>query len=44
MVATTERQESTWYKCEKCGLLFDAEDDAVQHEESCDAEGASYIQ
>ena len=44
MVAVTEREESTWYECEKCGLLFDVETDAEQHEANCDAEEPSYIQ
>lgn len=44
MVATTERDGTTWYECEECGLLFDDSTDAAQHEENCDAEGPSYIQ
>lgn len=44
MVATTERDDMTWYECEECGLLFDAEEDASQHETACDAEDPSYIQ
>ena len=34
----------TWYRCEKCGLMFDDPDDAEKHEENCDAEEPSYIQ
>ena len=44
MVATTERDGSTWYECEECGMLFDAQGDARQHEETCDSEEPSYIQ
>ena len=44
MVATTERDDATWYECEKCGLLFDNRDDALQHEESCTAEDPDYLQ
>ncbi|WP_255453933.1 MULTISPECIES: hypothetical protein [Natronomonas] len=44
MVATTQRDGSTWYECEECGLLFDDQSDAKQHEANCDAEGPSYIQ
>jgi len=34
----------TWYECEKCGLMFDAREDARQHESTCDSEDPSYIQ
>lgn len=44
MVVTTERDDMTWYRCEECGLMFDAESDAEAHEEHCDSEGPSYIQ
>jgi rubredoxin len=44
MVSTTTRNEMTWYECEHCGLLFDAQEDARQHEQNCNAEGPSYIQ
>jgi hypothetical protein len=44
MVTTTTRDEMTWYECEYCGLLFDVEADAREHERNCDAEGPSYIQ
>lgn len=44
MVSQTTRDDLTWYKCEHCGLLFDSEDDATQHERHCDAEEPSYIQ
>ncbi|WP_256360026.1 MULTISPECIES: DUF7128 family protein [Haloprofundus] len=44
MVATTERDEMTWYECEMCGFLFENETDAKQHESSCDAEEPSYLQ
>lgn len=44
MVSETERDEMTWYECEACGLLFDAKEDAKQHEANCDAEEPTYIQ
>ncbi|WP_281062929.1 DUF7128 family protein [Halorussus pelagicus] len=44
MVVTTERDEMTWYKCEGCGMMFDDEEDAEQHEANCDHEDPSYIQ
>ncbi|WP_255595036.1 DUF7128 family protein [Haloprofundus salilacus] len=44
MVATTERDDMTWYECEECGLLFENEADAKQHEGNCDAEDPSYLQ
>jgi len=44
MVSETERDHSTWYECEACGLLFDTLSDAEQHEANCDAEEPTYIQ
>ncbi|MDR5674147.1 hypothetical protein RH858_13505 [Halalkaliarchaeum sp. AArc-GB] len=44
MVTTTQRDDMTWYQCEKCGLLFDERADAEKHEENCDAEEPSYLQ
>ncbi|GCF12308.1 hypothetical protein Harman_02430 [Haloarcula mannanilytica] len=44
MVVQTERDDITWYKCETCGLMFDDQSDARQHEENCDDEDPSYIQ
>jgi hypothetical protein len=44
MVATTERDDATWYQCEACGLLFDDRNDAHLHEADCDGEEPSYIQ
>ena len=44
MVTTTTRDEMTWYECEYCGLLFDVEEDAREHERNCDEEDPSYIQ
>ncbi|MCU4744400.1 hypothetical protein OB955_24620 [Halobacteria archaeon AArc-m2/3/4] len=44
MVVQTQRDDATWYECEDCGLLFDDQSDAQEHEEHCDAEGPSYIQ
>jgi hypothetical protein len=44
MVTTTTRDERTWYKCDSCGLLFDVEAHAQEHERYCDAEEPAYIQ
>ncbi|MFB6165438.1 MAG: hypothetical protein ABEJ31_09800 [Haloarculaceae archaeon] len=44
MVEQTEREDGTWYACEKCGLMFDDRSDARDHEGNCDAEDPSYIQ
>ena len=44
MVSKTVRDDGTWYECEACGLLFDTEEDAKQHEQNCDAEEPSYLQ
>lgn len=44
MVTSTVRDNTTWYQCEECGLMFGAENDARQHEENCTAEDPSYLQ
>lgn len=44
MVETTEREDMIWYRCEECGLLFDVQEEAEQHEAHCDAEEPAYIQ
>lgn len=44
MVSKTTRDDGTWYECDYCGLLFDSEEEARQHEKNCDAEDPSYIQ
>jgi uncharacterized C2H2 Zn-finger protein len=44
MVATVQRDGSTWYECEECGLTFENDADAAQHEAACDAEEPAYIQ
>ena len=44
MVVKTERDDMTWYRCEGCGMLFDSQEDANQHEQNCDHEDPSYIQ
>lgn len=44
MVVEVERDDGLWYECEQCGLLFDNERDAREHESGCDAEEPSYIQ
>ncbi|ELY39298.1 DUF7128 family protein [Natronorubrum tibetense] len=36
MVVQTERDDATWRECETCGLLFDEEADASEHEGRCD--------
>ncbi|MGM0605743.1 MAG: DUF7128 family protein [Halobacteriota archaeon] len=43
MVTRTERDDGTWFKCDKCGLLLDDETDAKRHEENCDAEDPTYL-
>ena len=44
MVTTIQRDDGTWYECEACGLMFDAESDATAHEEHCDTDSPSYLQ
>ncbi|WP_256547898.1 DUF7128 family protein [Halovivax gelatinilyticus] len=44
MVVETERDGTTWYECETCGLLFDEFQDARTHESNCDDDEPSYIQ
>lgn len=46
MVSTTQRDDATWFRCDECGMLFDAESDAKTHEENCDGEddSPSYLQ
>lgn len=44
MVQQQQRDGSTWFACEGCGMMFDSRDDAEQHETNCDAEEPSYIQ
>ncbi|ELZ85955.1 putative C2H2 zinc finger DNA-binding protein [Haloferax elongans ATCC BAA-1513] len=44
MVATTQKDGSTWYRCEECDMLFDLEEDAKAHEEYCDTDSPSYLQ
>lgn len=44
MVSTTERDDTTWYECDRCGMLFDSRSDAEQHENNCEAEDPSYFQ
>ncbi len=44
MVEATERDGMTWYQCENCGLLFDDEGDAGQHEDNCAGDDPSYLQ
>ena len=44
MVVETERDDVTWFECERCGMLFDSRQDARSHEEHCDAEDPSYLQ
>lgn len=44
MVQQTQRDGTTWYVCEGCGMMFDLEADAKDHERSCDHEEPAYIQ
>lgn len=44
MVEPKERDGTTWYECERCGLLLEQEDEANQHESNCDAEEPTYLQ
>jgi uncharacterized C2H2 Zn-finger protein len=44
MVTTTERDGEEFFECEGCGMLFEVEVEARQHEENCDAEDPDYIQ
>jgi uncharacterized C2H2 Zn-finger protein len=44
MVVKTQREDGTWFECEHCGMLFDSQDDARQHERNCDEEEPTYIQ
>ncbi|MFQ3296015.1 MAG: hypothetical protein ACI8VE_003109 [Natrialbaceae archaeon] len=44
MVSKTEREDGVWYECEVCGLMFDTQQEAEQHEANCDAEDPSYLQ
>ena len=44
MVTTTKRDGVTWYECEDCGMLFDSQEDAKQHEANCDTDSPSYLQ
>lgn len=44
MVEQTDKDGSTWYVCEKCGMMFDDREEANQHENNCDAEDPAYLQ
>jgi rubredoxin len=44
MVSRTVRDDGTWYECEHCGLLFETETEAGEHEQHCEGDDASYIQ
>ena len=44
MVKPTERDGATWYECERCGMVFEDETEAKQHERACDAEDPTYLQ
>lgn len=44
MVERTERDGMTWYECEQCGMLFEDENEAKEHERTCDAEEPDYLQ
>lgn len=44
MVEETVKDGTTWYVCEKCGMMFDDREEARQHEDTCDAEDPAYLQ
>ena len=44
MVKPTERDGLTWYECERCGLLLEDEQEAEEHEATCDASEPDYLQ
>ena len=44
MVSTVDRDGMTWYECDHCGLLFDNEPDAEQHEGVCAGDESPYIE
>jgi uncharacterized C2H2 Zn-finger protein len=44
MVVETEHDGTTWYECERCGLMLNTKDEAQQHEDNCDAEEPDYYQ
>lgn len=44
MVVQTQRDDATWYECETCGLLFDNESEAAEHESQCDDSEPTYLQ
>lgn len=44
MVQQTQRDGTTWYVCEGCGMMFDVKEDAQEHEGACDHEEPAYIQ
>lgn len=46
MVRRSHRDDGLWYECEGCGMLFETRDEAQDHEDTCDGEGAdpTYIQ
>jgi len=46
MVSRTERDDGTWYECAVCGMLFEAREEATEHEDRCggDETDPTYIQ
>ena len=44
MVSRVERDGTTWFRCEHCGMLFRTHEEAAAHEETCDAEDPAYLQ
>jgi uncharacterized C2H2 Zn-finger protein len=44
MVTTAERDGEQFFECEVCGMLFEVEAEARQHEQNCDAEEPDYLQ
>ena len=43
MVNRVERDDTTWFSCEDCGLMFGYEEDAERHEEGCDGNEPTYL-
>lgn len=43
MVVQTQKDDTLWYECETCGLLFNNQEDAKTHEKRCEDESPDYI-
>jgi hypothetical protein len=44
MVSRVERDGTTWFRCDRCGMLFQTREEAAAHEATCDAEDPTYLQ